>query len=54
MQRTLSRTGIVSEFTYVLPSDPLREAKTATGGTFSSDGRILVLKLDESTGTTAR
>src|SRR5262252_5575710 len=48
VQKTLTRTGIVSEFSYVLPKDALREAKTATGGTFHSDGRVLVLKLSES------
>ena len=54
VEKTLTRTGIVTEFTYVIPKDALREAKTATGGTFQSDGRVLVLKLDESTGSTAR
>src|SRR5262252_4053698 len=48
VEKTLTRTGIVSEFSYVLPKDALREAKTATGGTFHSDGRVLVLKLNES------
>ena len=54
VEKTLTRTGVVSQFTYVTPRDPLREAKTATGGTFYSDGRVLVLRLDESTGSTAR
>jgi len=30
---------------YVAPTDPLREANTATGGSFHSDGRILVMQL---------
>jgi len=48
VEKTLTGTGLVSEFTYVTPDNPLREAKTATGGSFQSDGRVLVLKLDES------
>ena len=46
VEKTLTRTGVVTEFTYVMPKDALREAKTATGGTFQSDGRVLILKLD--------
>jgi hypothetical protein len=46
---SLSRTGLVIERTHVTPADPLTAASTATGGTFHSDGRILVLVLkDES------
>jgi hypothetical protein len=47
VEKTLTATGIVTEFTYVLPKDALREARTATGGTFQSDGRVLVLRLGE-------
>jgi hypothetical protein len=42
---TLSRTGLVVQRTHVTPPDPLTEASTATGGSFHSDGRILVLVL---------
>jgi hypothetical protein len=42
---TLSGTGLVAARDHMTPSDPLMEAKTATGGTFHSDGRILVLVL---------
>jgi LssY C-terminus len=42
---TLSSTGLVVQRTHVAPSDGLTEAKTATGGSFHSDGRILVLIL---------
>jgi hypothetical protein len=42
---TLSGTGFVIERTHVTPKDPLTEARTATGGSFHSDGRILVLVL---------
>jgi LssY C-terminus len=44
---TLSSTGLVAQRTHVTPPDPLTEAKTATGGSFHSDGRILVLVLKE-------
>jgi hypothetical protein len=48
VEKTLTSTGLVSAFTYVIPGNPLYEAKTATGAAFQSDGRVLVLKLDES------
>ncbi len=53
LEATLSGTGLVGEFTYFLPDNPLQEAKTATGGSFHSDGRVLILKLDESASTAA-
>jgi len=42
---TLSSTGLVAQRTYVRPENALQEARTATGGSFHSDGRILVLVL---------
>jgi hypothetical protein len=42
---TLSGTGLVVQRDHVVPADPLITAKTATGGEFHSDGRILVLVL---------
>ena len=42
---TLSATGLVVQRSHVTPADPLITAKTATGGEFHSDGRILVLVL---------
>jgi len=48
IEKTLSSTGLVAEVTHFLPDQPLKEAKTATGGTFSSNGQVLILKLDES------
>jgi hypothetical protein len=42
---TLSGTGLVVQRDHVTPGDPLTTAKTATGGEFHSDGRILVLVL---------
>jgi hypothetical protein len=44
---TLSRTGLVVQRTHVTPANPLTEASTATGGSFHSDGRILVLVLTD-------
>src|SRR3984893_2070695 len=41
----LSETGLVVQRDHVPPADPLTTAKTATGGEFHSDGRILVLVL---------
>jgi hypothetical protein len=45
LEKTLSSTGLVAEVTHFLPDNPLKEAKTATGGTFHSSGQVLVLKL---------
>ena len=53
LEATLTGTGLVAEFTYFLPDNPLREAKTATGGGFHSDGRVLILKLADSASTPA-
>jgi len=47
---TLSGTGFVVQRDHVTPADPLITAKTATGGEFHSDGRILVLVLRNTTG----
>jgi len=48
VQKTLSSTGLVAEVTHFLPQNPLQEAKTATGGTFHSNGQVLVIKLANS------
>jgi LssY C-terminus len=48
VEKTLISTGLVAELAHSLPADPLKEAKTATGGSFHSDGRVLLLKLNES------
>ncbi len=42
---TLGETGLVAASTYVLPKDPIQTALTATGGSFHSDGRVLVMEL---------
>jgi hypothetical protein len=46
---TLSQTGLVIQRDHVTPPDPLTTAKTATGGEFHSDGRIVVLVLRDTT-----
>jgi hypothetical protein len=48
---SLSRTGLVIERNHVTPADPLTFANTATGGSFHSDGRILVLVLKDANAT---
>ncbi len=45
VNQTLSGTGLVVARGHVAPIHPVTEAKTATGGGFHSDGRILVLVL---------
>lgn len=42
---TLNASGLITQSEYVTPPNPITEAHTATGGTFRSDGQILVLKL---------
>src|SRR5215469_1402311 len=42
---TLSETGLIVQRDHVTPPNPLTTAKTATGGEFHSDGRIVVLVL---------
>ena len=51
VEKTLSSTGLVTEITHFLPEKPMKEAKTATGGTFHSNGQLLILKLDDSAPT---
>jgi hypothetical protein len=53
VEKTLSSTGFVSELTHFLPKNPMQEAKTATGGSFHSNGQVLVLKLAASAGAGA-
>ncbi len=45
VEKTLSSTGLVAELTHFLPKNPMQEAKTATGGSFHSNGQVLILKL---------
>ena len=53
VNQTLSGTGLVAARGHVVPADPLTSAKTATGGQFHSDGRILVLVLAPKTPASA-
>ena len=43
--QSLSSTGLIAARTYLLPSQPVGETHTATGGSFHSDGRVLVMAL---------
>ena len=43
----LSRTGLVVQRAHLTPADPVTTASTASGGSFHSDGRILVLVLKD-------
>lgn len=49
--QSLQESGMVAKLDYVMPSKPSQEAVTATGATFRSDGRVLVIYLapDETT-----
>lgn len=43
--KTFAATGLTGELLHILPKNPIQDAKTATGGSFHSDGRILVIPL---------
>jgi hypothetical protein len=43
--QSFDASGGFSSAAYVTPADPLQTARTATGGSFYSDGRILVMEL---------
>ncbi len=43
--RSLDETGLVARLSYVMPTQASKEARTATGATFHSDGRVLVVHL---------
>ncbi len=44
---TLSATGLVVARDHVTPENAVKEAKTATGGSWNSDGRVAVLVLKD-------
>jgi hypothetical protein len=50
---SLTRTGMVVKTDYITPTDPVLQARTATGGSFSSDGRTLLVYLTAATGNSA-
>ena len=45
LEQSFAGAGVLAGAAYVMPSDPLTTAKTATGGSFESDGRIVVMDL---------
>jgi hypothetical protein len=45
LEQSFAAAGDLQAAAYVTPTDPLRTASTATGGSFQSDGRIVVLIL---------
>ena len=51
VEKTLCNTGLVSELSHYLPDNPMQGAKTATGGSFHSTGRVLILKLSDAAAT---
>jgi hypothetical protein len=44
---SLQKAGKAKSLSYYLPPDPVQEANNATGGSYHSDGRILVVFLQE-------
>jgi len=42
---TLESTGMIKRINYYLPTNPVREARNATGASYRSDGRLLVIFL---------
>jgi len=45
VEQSFASAGVISGAAYVTPSNPLKEALTATGGSFHSDGRVVVMAL---------
>jgi hypothetical protein len=45
LEQSFSGAGVIAGAAYVMPANPLTTAKTATGGSFESDGRIAVMDL---------
>ncbi len=45
VERSLTESGYISQYTRVLPPNPVQDAKTATGGSFHSNGEVLVMWL---------
>jgi hypothetical protein len=54
VSRSLDETGLVAKQSYMTPSAASKEARTATGATFHSDGRVLVVHLVPETAPTAQ
>ena len=45
VSNSLNETGLVARISYVIPTQASKEARTATGATFHSDGRVLIIHL---------
>jgi hypothetical protein len=45
LEQSFAGAGVLAGAAYVIPTNPLTTAKTATGGSFESDGRIVVMDL---------
>lgn len=48
IEQSFASAGVLAGAAYVLPSNPVASSKTATGGSFHTDGRIVVLDLKSS------
>jgi len=48
VEKTLTATGLVGEVTHFAPANALKEGSTATGGSFHSNGQVLVMQLSDS------
>jgi len=48
VEKTLFSTGVVLEVAHFFTDNPMKEAKTVTGGSFHSNGQVLILRLDDS------
>ena len=44
---SFAATGLATQMSYFVPADPVKEARTATGGSWHSDGRVLVIVLGQ-------
>ena len=51
---TLQQTGQVEAMSYMTRSNPVKSAKTATGGDIKSDGRVLVIVLKPAQNASAK
>lgn len=47
VEKTLAATGLVAEVARFVPENAVKEATTATGGSFHSDGQVVILKLSD-------
>ena len=50
---SLVQTGMVVKTEYITPTNPVLQARTATGGSFYSDGRTLLVYLTAATGNSS-